>query len=297
MTDGRTIGLLYIAHRAARQMASEVHLATLVCNQAALAIDQARLYAIEMEQRTITQELATAREIQAGFLPGSTPTIPGWEVGSRYEAARQVGGDFYDFIAFPDGRWGFVVADVAGKGVPASLVMALSRTLVRGIALEKTSPLETITTVNRLLLCQSRKDRFVSLFYAVLDPASGRLDFVRAGHNPPFHYCAASGKVGRLETPGMVLGVIETLILEERSVVLAPGDTVVFYTDGVTEAMTANYREFGEARLAKLMCDHHELTAEAMAARIQGEVAKFTRGAPPSDDFTLVTLKWTAPTD
>ena len=296
MTDGETIGLLYVAHRAARQMASEVHLATLVCNQAALAIDQARLYVIEMEQRMITQELATAREIQAGFLPSSTPIIPGWEVATRYEAARHVGGDFYDFIPFPDGRWGFVVADVAGKGIPASLVMALSRTLVRGIALEKASPFETISTVNRLLLCQSRKDRFLSLFYAILDPESGRLDYVRAGHNPPFHYCSVTHEVGKLDGPGMVLGVLDPLILEERSLTLTPGDSVVFYTDGVTEAMTSDNCEFGEARLATLLHDHHNLPAEDLAACIQSEVARFTSNAPLSDDFTLITLKWSGHT-
>jgi len=289
LVDGRVIGQLAIGHGTQNEV--EEHLVTLLANQAALAIEQARLNRVLLTKQALENELDIARDIQKGFLPETAPELTGWSFGVHYEPARQVGGDFYDFIPLPNGSLGLIVADVAGKGVPAALVMVLSRTLVRAVTQDRSSPLEAIRQVNCLLLEQGSKERFLSLFYAVLEPSSGRLTYVRAGHNPPLCYRGEKKEVEPLTCPGMVLGVTDMLVLEERSTILEPGDGVVLYTDGLTEAMDKDNQAYGEERLEVLLKRQCGKPAQELAEIIAADVARFVSGAPPSDDLTLIVLE------
>ena len=287
----RTLGLLAVGYRRLCRPAADAHLTALLANQAALAIEQALLWEVRRHQESMARELAVARDIQSSFLPGQLPSIPGWDMSATYEPAREVGGDFYDVIELGPHHLGLAVADVAGKGVPAALVMALSRTLLRAMALNHSAPEAAVKALNRLLLEQSRKDRFLSLFYAVLDTRSGRLRYVRAGHNPPMHIRAQSNGLALLEGLGLVLGVTNQLVLQERETHLAQGDVLLLFTDGVTEAMTPHQEPFGEERLQRLCLDHCRDSAAALVSRIHLAVRKFELGAPAADDFTLLAVK------
>ncbi|MDJ0837145.1 MAG: SpoIIE family protein phosphatase [Acidobacteriota bacterium] len=290
-TKETVIGQLFVMHHNRPKLAELEHLAALLANQAALAIEQARLNGIRLAKQALESELSIARDIQRHFLPKESPEMEGWELATRYESARQVGGDFYDFIPFEDGDWGFVIADVAGKGVPASLVMVLARSLVRAVAYEHGKPLPTISRVNDHLLEQVTPDRFLSLFYTVLTPGTGELRYVRAGHNPPFHYHYATGEVTKLSPKGMVIGVSDLLVLEEGRVTMEPGDCLLLYTDGVTEAMDVLGMDYGEGRLISTLKKNGSQNAELIADAVKADVADFVAGAPPSDDLTLVVLK------
>ncbi|MCG8605581.1 PP2C family protein-serine/threonine phosphatase, partial [bacterium] len=244
-----------------------------------------------IQQESLEKELSTATKIQHSFLPKTLPELPGWEIATRYQAAKQVGGDFYDLISLKSGDLGIVIADVADKGVPAALVMALSRTLVRGMAREDASPALALARTNDVLMSETDNSRFVTLFYGVLNPESGRMTFARAGHNPPFWWRASTQQVESILPPGIALGIMQKISLVEESSTLKPNDVIVFYTDGVTEAMNSDNEEFTEQRLIDLIRSNHHLSADALAHQIQTEVESFVGGRTASDDFTLVVLK------
>ncbi|MEI8165274.1 MAG: PP2C family protein-serine/threonine phosphatase, partial [Chloroflexales bacterium] len=186
---------------------------------------------------------------------------------------------------------GFVIADVSDKGVPAALFMALSRSLVRAAALDGSPPAQAIERANRWITRDSESGMFVTLFYGVLAPQSGRLRYTVAGHNPPIHYRAADGTLAELRTPGIALGVLEEITLGEAETVLAPGDVLVCYTDGVTETVDEAMEEFGVARLHALVVQHHAAPAEALVCAIIDAVSLHGLGQPPFDDVTLVVIK------
>jgi sigma-B regulation protein RsbU (phosphoserine phosphatase) len=211
-----------------------------------------------------------------------------------------VAGDFYDFIVFTPGtsghgaasnRLGLVIADVADKGVPAALFMALSRTLVRTVAIDGRPPGEAIARANDLILADARSDLFVTLLYAVIEPNAGVVRYVNAGHMPPVLVRAADGGAEELRDHGMALGVLRGLEFEEQSVQLAPGDTLVLYTDGVTETWNSAQEMFGRERLIELVSECQSLTAAALAEAIRDAVAAFVGDAPQVDDLTLMVAK------
>jgi sigma-B regulation protein RsbU (phosphoserine phosphatase) len=217
--------------------------------------------------------------------------VPGWSICGHYQAARQVGGDFYDFVPLPGGRFGLVIADVADKGVPAALFMALSRTLVRATAIDGRPPGEAIPRANQLILSDTHTDMFVTLFYGVLAPTTGELCYVIAGHNPPRWWSQRTQQVQRLPGRGLPLGVMEDMALDEERLALEPGDVLLLYTDGVTEALNLQGEEFGEARLAALVAAHAAEDANTLMAAIVAAQAAFTGGLPPFDDITMVAVK------
>ena len=184
-------------------------------------------------------ELAVGQEIQLSLLPKTCPEAPGWEFAASYSAARIVGGDFYDFCELADKppRLGLVIADVAGKGVPAALFMALSRTIIRTTAFSGRSPASALMRANQLILKDSQAEMFLTAVYAVLELDTGRLIYANAGHNRPLWRHAADGTVTELDQRGIVLGAFEGIMLEEQRLDLAPGDALILYTDGVTEAL------------------------------------------------------------
>ncbi|HEX6385756.1 MAG TPA: SpoIIE family protein phosphatase [Anaerolineae bacterium] len=294
VADGRSIGSLVINVRQPRRFdESEIRFLQLMANQAALAIEKARLHHEEIKRHRMEEELAVGRQIQVSMLPPGVPVVPGWQFSAVYEPAKQVGGDFYDFFELPGepGRLGLVIADVSGKGVPAALFMALSRTIIRNNALRGRSPADTLIWANRFIQEDSQTDMFLTAFYAALHTNSGRLTFANAGHNRPLWWRATLGEFEELVASGIVLGVLDDVELEERESEIAPGDVLIFYTDGVTESMNRSYEEFGVARLKAVVSDALEPkpnpAAQAVLNAVLDAVKSFTGDALQYDDFTL----------
>ncbi len=293
MTRGEMVGAMFVDQgaRPGRFTAREIQVVMGIANQAAVAIESARLNSEAEGQKRFEYELGLARQIQQSFLPEACPVLPGYEICSMWQTAREVGGDFYDFIPLTGGRWGIVIADVSDKGMAAALFMALSRTIIRTMAIGKPTPHEALDRANDVILTDAHSDMFVTVFFAVLDPARAAATFVNAGHNPPLLYRAATRQVETLREHGIALGVIPNISLHDSEVELAPGDVLLLYTDGVTEAMNEREEEFGAERLASLLADGGHLTASALIDEITHEVEQFTGGGPNSDDLTMVIVK------
>lgn len=251
-----------------------------------------RLIEEEVRRQRLEEELNIGRRIQLSLLPRSYPIIPGYELAAGYRAARQVGGDLYDFILPPSapGAVHIVVADVTGKGVPAALYMAVSRTLFHTHALENPTPAEALDRVNRFIRQDKTTPLFLSAFYAVLDTDSACLTYANAGHNPPLWLRNSNGEVSELVARGIVLGAFDGYLPEERMCVLEPGDFVVFFTDGITEARNAAgdfLDEEGLTAIVRARPWHH---AEELVTAIIEAVDHFSAGTPQADDFTVVVL-------
>ncbi|GAB4537391.1 MAG: hypothetical protein Kow0063_24110 [Anaerolineae bacterium] len=261
-----------------------------IAQQAALAIQNDLLQREMAEREQLERELQLAREIQQTFMPDQLPDLPGWELAVTWRAARQVAGDFYDFFELPGKRLGLVIADVADKGLPAALFMALTRALLRASALEDKSPAAVLKRVNALLLPDSRQGMFVTAVYAVLSLETGQLVYSVAGHNLPLLWRSGSQSLGQLERGGMALGVLEEVELEDQTIVLEPGDHLVFYTDGITEAFSEEGDIYGEERLWTIVRSHAGTSAHAMLAAIDDSIADFVGDGLPSDDITLMIL-------
>ena len=259
--------------------------------QIASALHRAEVYRIE-------RELAVAGRIQASFLPDSLPDIPGWQLAASLEPARETAGDFYDVIPLPDGCWGLVVADVADKGTGAALYMALSRTLIRTYAVEyHIQPERALHAANRRILADASANLFVTVFYGILDPAAHTLTYCNAGHNPPCLLTAPVGyQVQALGPTGGALGIADDWTWEQRTVRLAPGDTLVLYSDGITEAQNAEMSLFGEERLRQVIQAHlgspgsKTARAQDLLDAVLAEVRVHAGGAAQSDDITLMVL-------
>lgn len=246
-------------------------------------------YRRELERKRF--EMETARSIQQTFLPESTPRLEGFDMAAFSLPALEVGGDFYDFIPISQDKWGLVIADVSGKGFPAALFMALSRTCVRANAMGKTTASEAICRANKLIAEDAKSGMFVTLFYAILDPHTKQLHYVNAGHNPPLLCKGYGGDVVLLGAQGIALGVMDEINLEEVELNLANNDVVVFYTDGITEAINGKEEQFGRERLIKLITQNSTLTAQELIDKIKSAVTDFTHGQEQFDDLTLVVLK------
>lgn len=243
------------------------------------------------ENERVEKELEIARGIQQSFLPESAPFIQGVELAALNLPAKEVGGDFYDFIPVGSSKWGLVIADVSGKGVPAALFMALSRTLVRVNVSDAVSASQAIGRANESIAQNDRSNMFVTLFYGVLDPVKMTLTYVSAGHNPPFIIRKGATDVIMLKAEGIALGIVPDIELEEKEIALDSGDVVVLYTDGVTEAINNKEEEFGQDRLKAIAEQARNLSASEITQRIKDSVLEFSRGQPQFDDVTLMVLK------
>jgi phosphoserine phosphatase RsbU/P len=233
-------------------------------------------------------EIAEARAIQEGFLPKEIPQMAGYEIASAWQSARVVGGDYFDVLPFEPETFGLCIADVAGKGLPAALLMSNLQAAVRGLASSTLSPDDLCARLNALLCRNMASDRFVTLFYAQLDGVSRRLCYTSAGHNPPF-VLHQDGSHERLDEGGGVLGVFATQTFHAGVAELRPGDRVVLYTDGVTEASNAADEEFGEERLLQVLQDNRESTAQELQKKILRAASDFCSGTW-RDDATLLVL-------
>lgn len=262
-------------------------------NERKNARDKEKLHT-ELERKKF--EIETARNIQRSFLPDSEPQLKGFDIAAFSLPALEVGGDFYDFIPISENKWGLVIADVSGKGFPAALFMALSRTCVRANAIGKTTACEAITMANNLICHDEKSGMFVTLFYATLDKNTQQLNYVNAGHNPPLMISEKESRIVMLTAKGIALGVMPDISLEEQEIHLHEGETIVFYTDGITEAVNSQKELFGEKRLARLIQDNRNLTAKELIKRVEQEIVTFSEGQPQFDDITLMVVKVLGPT-
>ena len=239
----------------------------------------------------LQNELSVASTMQQSILPTKFPKRDNYDVYASMKPARSVGGDFFDIVTLDAGRIGIAIADVSDKGVPAALFMMSSRTLLKGSAIGLGAPGDVLQEVNNLLCEDNETAMFVTLLYAVYNPDSGRLTYANGGHNPPV-VINADGQSTQLPlTGGVALGLVSGLEYEQNSIVLQPGETVVLYTDGVTEAMNIHQEEFGMERLEQLFMGSAPANAEEANARVFEAVNEFTGDASQSDDITCMTLR------
>ncbi len=257
--------------------------------QAAAAIEAVRLHRMRVEKQRQDREMQIAREIQQSLFPSVRPSLPGYELSALSHPCYQVGGDHYDFIPLPDGRVALTIADVSGKGAPASILMASVHASLRALAGTLT-PAALMSRVNLFLYESTQANKYVTLFYGELDPASRRFSYVNAGHIPPYHV-AADGSVSRLGEGGPVLGLLEDATFDTGSIVLAPGESVTMVTDGVTEAATPDGDEFGDERVEAVLHACAERTADDALHSLADAATAWAGAAGCSDDLTILMLK------
>ncbi|MGB7788211.1 SpoIIE family protein phosphatase [Methanoregula sp.] len=243
------------------------------------------------EKERYTREMEIAKEIQETFLPESAPKIPEAEICATTIPAMEIGGDLYDFIPAGENRWAFVIADVSGKGVSAALFMALSRTLIHASGGAEADPTAAIRQANRLIYEDGRSSMFITVFYGVFDPGRMTFSYVNAGHNPPLLIRGDPPGSQVLEGRGIALGVVPVVDIPATTIRLLPGDLIVMYTDGVTEAFNEQDASFGEERLVASITRNRSRPAEEIMALLLDDIRQFCGNAPQSDDITLIVIR------
>ena len=293
ISQGELVGLLQLGPRKRDQgySSDDRGLLNRLAIRAAPAIRVAQLVreqqAQARERERLEEELRIARQIQQAFLPQDLPTLPGWQLAAYYQPAHEVGGDFYDFLTFADGRLGIVMGDVSGKGIPAALLMTTTRTILRSVAQREASPGQVLEQTNTLLYPEMPPGMFVTCFYAILDPATGRLRYANAGHDQP--YQRQKDRVSELWARGMPLGLLAGMTYEEQESSVSEGDTVLWYSDGLVEAHNPERAMFGFPRLAQLL--QEQRTDPSLIDFLLQQLAIFTGPDwEQEDDVTLVTL-------
>jgi sigma-B regulation protein RsbU (phosphoserine phosphatase) len=261
-----------------------------IAQQAALAIQNDMLQKEMVVRERLETEVQLARQIQQTFIPESLPVFDDWELAARWKTARQVGGDFYDVFDLPDKKLGLFIADVADKGVPAALFMALTRTLVRAAVIEADSPAEALKRVNDLLIPDTRQGMFVTAVYAVLDQENNELTYVNAGHNPPL-WVKCDGSIERLTRTAIALGVVTGEPVEQRTIKLESGDNILLYTDGLTESFNSEGEFFGEERLVEAIQTSLCSSAHDLLDVVEKSLLDFVQDMPAADDLTMLVLR------
>ncbi len=261
-----------------------------IAQQAALAIQNDLLQREMVVRERLETEVQLARQIQQTFIPDSLPQIEGWEFAARWKTARQVGGDFYDVFDLPDNRIGLFIADVADKGMPAALFMALTRTLVRAAVIESDSPAVAMKRVNDLLIPDTRQGMFVTAVYAVLDLDKNEFTYVNAGHNPPL-WVRGDGTIERLTRTAVALGVLINEPVNQRTIHLEKGDSLLLYTDGLTESFNGNREFYGEARLNEAILANHCSSASDLMDVVEKSLLDFVQDIPAADDLTMLVVR------
>jgi serine phosphatase RsbU (regulator of sigma subunit)/anti-sigma regulatory factor (Ser/Thr protein kinase) len=301
VSQGELVGLLNLGPRLSEQdySADDRGLLTTLATQAAPALRVAQLVQEQQAEirarERLEQELRVARLIQQTLLPKDLPAIPGWQLAAYYQPARAVGGDFYDFLSFADGRLGLVVGDVTDKGVPAALVMATTRSILRAAAQGEVTPGQVLERTNDLLCPDIPPKMFVTCLYAILDPATGRLRYANAGHDLPYQRHAAGG-VSELRATGMPLGLMPRMLYEEHEAVVEPGDSILLYSDGLVEAHNPQREMFSFPRLMRLVGEH--AGGKELIDFLLEQLTTFVGpGWEQEDDVTMVTLQRTASHD
>ncbi|GAB4572218.1 MAG: hypothetical protein Kow0077_10990 [Anaerolineae bacterium] len=293
----RLIGLVYVdnALRSGVFQQEDLDLLTAFAAMAGVALDNARLHEIEVQTARLERELSMAREIQRSMLPREWPSLPGYEIAAHWQSAREVAGDFYDIFALSGNRLGVVVADVADKGIAAALFMAVARSLIRGNAIATRFPLDTIHQANRLMLLESSDSgMFVTVYYTVFE-RGGKAIGVNAGHNRPLFYHMREDRIEWLPRGGWAMGWFDNMPLNPCEITLQPGDVLVFYTDGLTEAENADGQFFGQNRVAEIVRHgaRRGWNAGQILSGLDEAVQAFIGDTPPFDDLTMVVVRYT----
>jgi sigma-B regulation protein RsbU (phosphoserine phosphatase) len=292
-TNDRVIGLIYVdsPHLIREFSREDLNLLTVMANVAAIRIEHARLNEIEEAERAMAKDMQQAAIIQQGLLPEKAPVLIGLDIGGRTKACRTVGGDYYDYLQFPDGRLGVLVGDVAGKGMPASLLMSSLQARVQVLFEDGDDLARKIGRLNKAVTANCPDNRFITFFMGILDPKTGELVYTNAGHNPPVVVRAEGGFETLKEAGGVILGILPMAVYKEARVTLNPGDVLVLFTDGVTEAADPSDDEYGEERLAALVASMKDRRSDEIVEAIHNAVAAFTQGAPAADDITVVVAR------
>ena len=289
---GSLIGVLSVFNKRGKEgfTESDQRLLAIIAAQSAQVIENARLGEEEKALQLMQQELKMAHDIQNKLLPTESPAIPGFRIAGRSLAARNVGGDYYDYYPAGD-RYAICLGDVSGKGMPAALLMACTQATVRGQTLVESSAARCIERSNKLLYQITDSDKFVTLFFALLDPDGRRLHYTNAGHNPPI--LLSDKQVQPLDVGGPVLSILASITYQQAHLDLHSGDLLVIYSDGFSEAMNRRFEEFGEERLLEVITAARdlELSPEEVIERSFEAVRQHSGGAPQTDDMTMVALK------
>jgi phosphoserine phosphatase RsbU/P len=291
--QGESKGLIFLGEKLNREPFTQADLEFLFSlgNLAIISLENSRLFREEIEKQRLEDELLIAREIQKGLLPSVLPTIHGMEIAATNISSKQVGGDYYDVVRLSEERHIIAIGDVSGKGSPAALLMANLQATIRALVPLNLSLADLTARVNDLMCGNTGGNKFVTFFWGILDSREGTLQYVNAGHNYPY-LLHADGTVNRLDRGGMILGVLKTKEpYEEGTVTFRSGDLLVLFTDGVSEAMSKQGEEYGEERLERLLLEHRDLTASAVLEAVHHDVLAHTRGAPQSDDITLMIVR------
>ena len=291
----KVFGIIYADSPIAEGRFTEDHLKVLttLASVAAIRVENTRLIEARLDRERLERELALASEIQQRFQPTAPPHVPGYELQGISFPCYEIGGDYYDFIHREDGRLVIALGDVSGKGTAAALLMSSLHAAVHAQSGSHDSLVATISAVNRYLADNIPANRFVTLFYAELDPQSGALSFLNAGHNPPLIVHSA-GTVEQLASGGLPLGIKPDADYREGRTQLQPGDVLVIYSDGVTEAVSPSGEEFGATRLYEVVSRNIDASAAGIRDRIESSLTKFSQGTSAADDITLVIVKRTA---
>ncbi len=291
--QGETRGLICLGEKLSREpyLQADMDLLSSLGNLAIISLENARLFKEALEKQKLEDELQIAREIQKGLLPSVLPAIPFFDIAATNISSKQVGGDYYDAITTSESMYVIAIGDVSGKGTPAALLMANLQATIRALVPLRISLSELTARVNDLMCHNTGADKFITFFWGFLDPSSLTLTYVNAGHNYPF-LIRGDGMTVRLESGGMILGIVPTMTpYEQGSITLRPDDVLVLFTDGVSEAMSKTSQEYSEERLEVFIHDHRHLSAQSLIDALHQDILQFTRGAVQSDDITLMVLK------
>ena len=287
----RMIGVLIVFNKRSRESFTESNqrLLTIIAAQSAQVIENARLYEEEKALQRMQQEMEMARSIQANLLPKAQPSIPGYDIAGMSVSAANVGGDYYDFLPSED-RLILCLGDVSGKGMPASLLMANVQATIRGQNLVISSAAECMSRSNRLLFQSTDSAKFVTFFYGILDTAGRTIDYSNAGHNPPI-LLSDGQEAQRLEIGGPVLGVLPDFPYQQATVALHPGDLLLIFSDGFSEAVNRRLEEFGEDQLLRLAARNRGDSAADLIEKISQAVVAHTGDEPQTDDMTIIAVR------
>ena len=294
-TKERIIGLIYVdSPFVLREFTKDdLNLLTVMANVAAIRIENARLAEVEAAERIMQRDLSQAAEIQGRMLPEAPPPVPGTDLAGFNAACRTVGGDYYDFFPYNNGRVGMALGDVSGKGMPASLMMMALHARVQVLAEDPGDLGAFMMRLNKATCANCPSNRFITFVFCVLDTMSGDLAFANAGHNPAI-LIRANGQAELLEGGGPVLGILSIAPYSEQHAMLNPGDMLVLYSDGVTEATNSVYDEYGEERFIEVLKEHRDRPASEIVQAVTKSLTAFAAGAPQADDITLVVAKRTS---
>jgi len=288
---GALIGVLNLYNKKDGSFTTEdQRLLAIIASQSAQVIENARLYEQEEQLRQYEQELEMARSIQDNILPKSGPKVSGFEIAGRSYAAKEVGGDYFDFLELGEGKIGLALGDVSGKGVPAALLMSNLQATLRNQAISSTTVSQSVINANHFLFLNTDSNKFATLFFGVLDSTNGKFIFVNAGHNFPY-LVRANDDYLTLEKGGIVLGMLPDFPCEEGEVELKKGDLLLIFSDGVTEAENLLEDQYGETRLLEYIKKIRPLSAEQMIDSLYQEVTGFAGQKTQDDDITIVIIK------